>query len=328
MARTVEDLEQELVSLREQLREFEHQSRQLDMVIQATGVGIWDWHIQTGATVFNERWANIIGYTLEEISPVSIETWMHFAHPEDLKESDRLLKAYWAGESDYYIFESRMKHKDGHWVWVYDAGQTVEWDEEGAPLRMVGTHLDITQQKEMELQLAEANKELAEMSYVDSLTGIPNRRAFDCKFCELVSATRRANSSLSLLIIDIDFFKQFNDLYGHQQGDEALRKVAQKIESALPRQTDFAARYGGEEIVVLLPYTPEDGAIAVAGKIISAVADLQIPHAFSDSRGCLSVSIGIANATSDFEDLFQLADQALYDAKHAGRNGFSVYSQG
>ncbi|WP_290525393.1 diguanylate cyclase [Alcanivorax sp.] len=249
---------------------------------------------------------------------------MTYAHPDDLKESDRLLRDHWAGNTDYYIFESRMKHTAGHWVWVYDAGQVVEWNDDGSPKRMVGTHLDITRQKEMALQLSQANKELAELSYVDALTGISNRRAFDCKFCELVSATRRTRSALSLMIIDIDFFKQFNDLYGHEQGDHAIREVARQVAATLPRRTDFAARYGGEEIVVLLPYTPKAGAIAVAEKIIEAVHRLQIPHVYSDDKGCLSVSIGVATANEAYDDLFQLADQALYDAKHAGRNGFRV----
>lgn len=129
--------------------------KQLEMVIEGTGVGIWDWHIPTGAVSFNERWAEIIGYTLEELKPVSIETWLRFAHPDDLQESGRLLDAHWRGETERYVCESRMLHKQGHWIWVLDSGKVVEWASDGKPLRMVGTHLDITRQKEAELQLGQ-----------------------------------------------------------------------------------------------------------------------------------------------------------------------------
>jgi len=123
---------------------------QLQLVIKSTGVGIWDWHVQTGETVFNERWADIIGYTLDELAPVSIKTWETCAHPDDLEESGRRLQEHWQGLTDYYIFESRMKHKDGSWVWVYDTGKVIEWTEDGKPSRMIGTHLDITEQKNLE----------------------------------------------------------------------------------------------------------------------------------------------------------------------------------
>ncbi|MBB1486241.1 response regulator [Oceanospirillum sediminis] len=128
-------------------------ARQLELVIASTEVGMWDWKVQTGQVIFNERWANIIGYTLAELEPVSIDTWMQFAHPDDLEESGRLLEAHWQGESESYCFEARMKHKTGHWVWVLDTGRVVEWEADGKPRRMIGTHLDISEQKEAEQRI-------------------------------------------------------------------------------------------------------------------------------------------------------------------------------
>ncbi|MBZ9627852.1 PAS domain S-box protein [Psychroflexus sp. CAK1W] len=122
-------------------------------VIEGTNVGTWEWNVQTGETVFNERWAEIVGYTLEELAPVSIETWMKLAHPEDLKESERRLNACFEKETEYYKFETRMKHKDGHWVWVYDSGKVFEWTHDGKPLMMYGTHKDITERKLREEKL-------------------------------------------------------------------------------------------------------------------------------------------------------------------------------
>ncbi len=131
-----------------------HESEErLSLALQGTGVGLWDWQVQTGETVFDERWAAIVGYTLEELSPVSFDTWIELVHPDDLEKSSRLLNQHFAGETDHYECEVRMKHKEGFWVWVLDQGKVFEWDDEGRPVRMAGTHMDITERKEMESKL-------------------------------------------------------------------------------------------------------------------------------------------------------------------------------
>lgn len=131
--------------------------RQLEQIIDNTAVGIWDWTIPTGEATFNERWADIIGYTLDELEPTSIDTWMAYAHPEDLQKSSDLLQAHWEGKTENYQMEARMRHKNGEWIWVYDSGRVIEWTETGEPLRMVGTHLDITTQKNAQ-KLIEASQ--------------------------------------------------------------------------------------------------------------------------------------------------------------------------
>ncbi|WP_158857110.1 PAS domain S-box protein [Lunatibacter salilacus] len=124
--------------------------RKFKSVIEGTNVGTWEWNVQTGETVFNERWAEIVGYTLEELAPISIDTWMKLADPDDLEESGRILNECFERKSEYYEFEARMKHKDGHWVWVYDRGKVFEWTEDGRPLMMYGTHQDINERKQKE----------------------------------------------------------------------------------------------------------------------------------------------------------------------------------
>jgi PAS domain S-box-containing protein len=130
----------------------------LDLAIKGAGIGLWDWNIQTGETVFNERWADIVGYKLEELYPVSIDTWIDLCHPDDLKKSNALLEEHFAGKTEYYIFEDRMKHKDGHWVWVLDQGKVFEWNKEGKPLRATGTHIDITENKRAIEELKESEE--------------------------------------------------------------------------------------------------------------------------------------------------------------------------
>jgi len=136
--------------------ELNEERQRLAGIIEGTHVGTWEYNVQTGEVVFNARWAEIIGYTLAEISPLSIETWEKFAHPDDLKASNKLLEKHYRGELDYYEFEARMKHKDGRWIWVLDRGKVATWTEDGKPLLMMGTHKDITLRKSMENSLREA----------------------------------------------------------------------------------------------------------------------------------------------------------------------------
>lgn len=124
--------------------------RRYKSVLEGTSVGTWEWNVQTGETVFDERWAEIVGYTLEELAPTTIDTWTKFVHPEDLEESGKKLKDCFEGNTGFYELETRMKHKDGHWVWVYDRGKVLEWTEEGKPLMMYGTHQDISKRKNAE----------------------------------------------------------------------------------------------------------------------------------------------------------------------------------
>ncbi len=132
--------------------------QRLQATIEGTNAGTWEWHIQTGEIVANERWAQIIGYTLAELEPVSIKTWEQYTHPEDQQASDAMLARHFSGELDYYDIEVRMRHKAGHWVWIQDRGRVSVWSAEGQPLLMQGTHQDITERKQSEeaLQQSEA----------------------------------------------------------------------------------------------------------------------------------------------------------------------------
>jgi len=137
-------------------RALNRERERLRNVIEGTNAGTWEWNIQTGETVFNSRWADMVGYELHELEPTTIDTWKRFVHPDDLPHSERSLEACFNRERDYYEVEVRMQHRDGHWIWVLDRGRILEWTADGKPLRMWGTHQDITARKQMEqdLQLA------------------------------------------------------------------------------------------------------------------------------------------------------------------------------
>ncbi|WP_053070817.1 PAS domain S-box protein [Halomonas sp. PR-M31] len=144
--------------------------RRLELILQGTQAGTWEWNVQTGVTCFNDRWAEIVGYSLEELEPTTVETWISLAHPEDLAMSMLMCRRHLSGELPAYDIQYRMKHKNGEWVWVHDRGRLVEWDVNGKPLAMAGTHMDITARKQAEQESAEVRTHL--QAVIDASTEV------------------------------------------------------------------------------------------------------------------------------------------------------------
>lgn len=167
---------------------------------------------------------------------------------------------------------------------------------------------------------------LEELSMLDGLTHIPNRRYFDENYEKLYKEALREAGSLTVLMIDVDFFKNYNDHYGHGKGDECLIKIATALKNALKRPSDIVARYGGEEFVVILKDIDNEGAKSVAQSLLREVEELALKHAYSEASPSVTISIGMAlkeaTATLSREELLEQADNALYKAKAQGRNRF------
>lgn len=201
-----------------------------------------------------------------------------------------------------------------------DAGPI--FDDSGAIVAVVESLRDITAQKQ-------AEAELIALAASDGLTAIGNRRFFDQRLDDEWRRALRQETRLSLLLVDVDFFKQYNDAFGHQRGDECLRLIATTIVKQLFRLGDVATRYGGEEFAVILPNTDENGALEVGERIRAAIAALALPHPAPNGAGVVTASIGGASITVSpshpLEKLVCFADIALYDAKGAGRNQVVFY---
>ncbi|HOW68826.1 MAG TPA: response regulator, partial [Candidatus Paceibacterota bacterium] len=157
--------------LEERTRQLRDEHARLEAILQGTRAGTWEWNVQTGHVICNERWAEIVGYTLAELSPVSIKTWEGLAHPHDIKHSRQLLERHFAGQLPYYDCTCRMRHKDGHWVWVRDHGKVTAWAKEDRPLWMSGTHIDISEHKKAEEALQIKEERLEETAHIAKVGG-------------------------------------------------------------------------------------------------------------------------------------------------------------
>ena len=165
------------------------------------------------------------------------------------------------------------------------------------------------------------------MARIDVLTGVYNRRHIEENLKRIVNTLSRSGSVISLLMIDVDFFKKYNDTYGHGMGDSCLKAVANAIAQTLLREEDFVARYGGEEFVVVLPSCDETGAIKAANRLLQSVRDCNIPHEKSDVASCVTVSVGATSGKAEhaysIDEYLKKADEALYASKQSGRNKYS-----
>jgi diguanylate cyclase (GGDEF)-like protein/PAS domain S-box-containing protein len=411
-------------------------------------MGLWDWDLREDRFDHNEVTRSQLGYGPGEVGETGSE-WRSIAHPNDSARLLATIEAHFRGETRYYECEFRVRHKQGHWVWLLSRGKIVERDDYGIAVRMAGTHMDLTRRKRAEAQIERSaemlrrtgelahiggwevdlatmelswadqvyrihelepgtmpslensldffpaevqpqiraafaaaaadatpwdlelpfitasgnprwvrmqgvavvedgkparllgafqditetktvalemhrlNDELTRLSTTDSLTEVGNRRLFDQTLKTEWARAARRGEPVSLLMIDIDHFKEYNDHYGHPAGDACLRQVARMIGIAVRRGGELLARYGGEEFAVLLPGADIEEARRAADRCAQIVADAKLEHRASSSSAWLTMSIGVASqiATAAVEctTLIDTADAALYRAKRCGR---------
>jgi len=263
---------------------------------------------------------NLLGWAPD--SWASVEDWATRIHEEDRERVVNFCvaqsKAGVDHEADY-----RALTRDGNYVWIRDVVHVVR-KENGEVDALVGFMFDISERKKTEEKLLSLQKELEALSFKDELTGIPNRRMFDSILeVEWTNATR-SRLPLSLILFDIDHFKQYNDHYGHIQGDNCLRRMAQLLNRAATRPRDFLARIGGEEFVLVLPETDAEAAAKVARRCQDLLAEEGIPHEQSPVSPILTISLGIGTITPGRSDrpidFIEEVDKRLYQAKEKGRN--------
>jgi diguanylate cyclase (GGDEF)-like protein/PAS domain S-box-containing protein len=288
------------------------------LAMDSTGDGVWDWDISTDVENYSRRLLEMYGFEQGELEE-RITTLDERTHPDDLERmvSDR--RAHFEGLTPTYYNEHRVRCKDGSWKWVLSRGMVISRDANDQPLRMIGTHTDITERKNSEALILQ-------QAFFDTLTGLPNRRMLHDRLEQEIKKSRRDAQLLAILFIDLDHFKEVNDTLGHGNGDLLLVEAAHRLRNCV-RESDTVARMGGDEFTVLV--TDLDEAKSLEPLLQKILASLEQVFKLGGEQVFVSASIGVTLYPVDgheIEDLLKNADQALYVAKGAGRNRYSFFT--
>ncbi|TQD49726.1 diguanylate cyclase [Lysobacter aestuarii] len=260
----------------------------------------------------------------------TVEDWAARMHPEDRERVVGFCVAQSQAGVDHEADYRAMTH-DGRYVWIRDVVHVVR-RADGAVDSLVGFMFDISERKKDEEELLRLHRELERLSMTDGLTGIANRRMFDTRLGTEWKAAREGGKPLSLVIVDIDCFKQYNDAHGHVAGDECLTRIGGMLQELSQRPGDVVARFGGEEFILLLPGADETAAREVAEACVRGIARLRIPHGGPGVGDIVTASLGVGTARpaagDTARDFLAAVDRRLYDAKARGRNRIEVLEQG
>ncbi len=294
---------------------------QLQQIYEFAPIGIFKADMEGNFLLANSELAWMLGYDSIEllINQNNRNFFSIFTDKEKAEEFKYSLKE----NDEVNRFRCQLDKKSKSSLWTLSYAKIVR-DHMNRVTGFTGFAIDISETIRAEIALKEANEQLTLLSVQDGLTKIPNRRKFDEYLLSEWARHSRNKSEISVIICDIDFFKFYNDTYGHQEGDDCLIKVATAINNVTSRSSDLAARYGGEEFSVVLPQTNAKGALKVAEKINKCIEKLKIPHKSSTIADYVTLSVGsssvIPNSTGSLGKLLNRADEALYTAKETGRN--------
>ncbi|MCF6246758.1 MAG: diguanylate cyclase [Desulfobacula sp.] len=300
---------------------LKQQEQNLADIFGFAPIGIYHVNIEGKVTSANSEYAWMMGYesaeaVVEQISDFASQVFY------DAESAEEFMFGVFEAE-EVIRFRCRLKRKDNSFVWALCYAKATP-DESGRIGGFNGFSIDISDTVRAEQELKKANERLKMLSVMDGLTQIPNRRRFDEYLGTEWKRHYREKTPISVILCDIDFFKLYNDNYGHQAGDDCLQKVAKAINSCAHRSTDLAARYGGEEFVLVLPCTDAKGAMALSEEVRTCVMNLELDHEKSTVNDYVTLSLGVATMTpgpdNSAEALVALSDEGLYKAKENGRN--------
>lgn len=312
-----------LINFRHRRQQASHNLREseqrLRLALEASCQGIYDFNISTGAIIISDEYARMLGHEPTEYR-INFDTWLSQLHPDDREQTRMAYNEYISGHREAYCQEFRMRTCSGDWKWIYSTGKVVERGEQGRPVRMLGTHKDISEQK----------KNVARLEYLathDVLTGLANRVLLRDRLEQSIFFAQRSRRLVAVLLMDLDRFKVINDCLGHDSGDEILKQVAMRLRESV-READTVARFGGDEFVILLAEVANIKDVEpVAEKILHC---LSRPYHLCGRELTITGSLGISiypNDDADSENLIRHADIAMYRAKEE-TNSFCFYAPG
>ena len=328
-------------------RSLEKAEETLGYILDIVSEGIWDWNALNGHVERSPGWYRMLDYDVHSLNK-DVYTWENVIHPDDYARVMEHFEAYIEGRISMYQIQYRCKKSDGSYIWIEDTGKIVERTEEGKVARMIGAHTNINEMKivqeklkrqnellltdnaSLELLVEKRTKELEELnkkleeniekaehnaSY-DVLTETYNRRMFEEMFSRELHRAQRYSLSLSVILLDIDDFKTFNDDYGHKIGDEVLCSIADLLKINI-RESDILARWGGEEFIILFPNIPLREATEKADMIRKNIANTRFAD---DLKVTCSFGVTSYEEDDDMDSIFMRADHALYRAKELDKN--------
>lgn len=301
--------------------DLKQKKQQIEEIFGVAPIGMYHVNLEGKITMANSEYAWMLGHESSDTVVSQVKDFAAQVFYDQEKAEEFMFNIL---EADQIVrFRCRLKRKDNSYLWALCYAKTTR-NEVGRIDGFNGFSIDISTTVRTEKALEEANEQLKILSEVDELTQIPNRRRFDEYLASEWGRHLREKNKLSVIMCDIDFFKYYNDAYGHQAGDECLQRVARAIHDCCSRSSDLVARYGGEEFVLILPNTALKDATTVAERIRTSVKNLKIDHKNSAIEKYVTLSLGIASTlpghNTSAKDLVALADKALYEAKEGGRN--------
>jgi len=291
----------------------------LALALDASQLSIWEYDIVGGNVRFDAHWAAMVGMDPGEVVMSDAALALN-THPEDIAAVLQAVFHAFKGAAARAAIEFRYRAADGAWKWIRCTGKVIERNAAGRAVRAIGTNQDITERKS-------AEERVRQLAFYDPLTGLPNRQLLNDRMQQSIAVARRDRLRVAVLFIDLDKFKPINDQHGHEVGDSLLCAVAQRMRSTV-RDSDTVARIGGDEFIVVLPnIAVASDAMEIAEKLRRSILE---PFAAAGTESfAISCSIGVVlypMHADNPRDLLRLSDQAMYQAKSAGKNAVRLYA--
>lgn len=316
---------------------LEMSEERFELAMKGANDGLWDWHLDTNKVYYSPRWKQMLGYDSDELTEDS-STYFNLLDNKEHKHLQEEIESVRSSDKNTFKYKVRMRHKEGHLVHILTRGIVVR-DGEGQAQRFVGTHVDISELteneekikklnsdlektvKERTLKLEVANRHLEELAMLDMMLNIGNRRGLERHLNLTHTRFKEEGQTYAVLLFDVDYFKKFNDFYGHQEGDSTLIQVVNCLNAHLIKSEQIY-RFGGEEFICVLPESNLEKAYSQARKMVEDVKQLKIKHDKSHYE-VVTVSVGCAQVDIDdlsWEQVIRRSDKALYLTKANGRN--------
>ena len=300
--------------------EVKQLKERMEIALSGYKAGVWEWNLATNEVYISPEWKRMLGISLD--TPDSLDLWRSRVHPDDIDDVFAYIQDAIAKKEKILEHVHRLRHGNGEWIWVLARASAI-YDEDN--VRLVGIHTDITSQKTIENELLQQKQQLHHLAHHDTLTGLPNRLLFHERLELSLHAAKNDESKIAVFFIDLDYFKEINDSYGHDTGDIVLQIVTKRFLDKM-HTDDTLARLGGDEFAVIMRnIKKKEDASVLAQRFLDVFEDAIMINGVAFRLSC-SIGISVFNDdANDTKSLLKYADVAMYRAKEQGKNCYIFY---